>query len=251
MVQVRGLAERRRKTERERESEWERDSNWFQSPNKSAQFTWELLNQRLKWQAPKHPSARQRRAFLSKCRLEKAKATDSTPTRSNFSRKFNHDNNPWSWGGNETKTSHMNLTKGHVPVPVEPSHFCKSQAFLLRVKKSKATISRDLWVRTGSQSTCYYETVMSQLIQPLKLTTSPGEAIQWQWFRILPHLPISAQVINCPTADSTGDVFNRKATTFPISKLVISFPFHTLPHNGDEEFVGEEICSLWKASYWI
>lgn len=49
---------------------------------------------------------------------------------------------------------------------------------------------------------------------------------------------------NCPTADSTGDVFNRKATTFPINKLVISFPFHTLPHNGDEEFVGEEICSL-------
>lgn len=89
----------------------------------------------------------------------------------------------------------MNLTTVRVPVPVEPSNFCKSQAFLLRVKKSKATISRDLWVRTGSQSTCYYETMMSQLIQPLKLTTSPGEAVQWQWFRILPHLPISAQVI--------------------------------------------------------
>lgn len=35
-----------------------------------------------------------------------------------------------------------------------------------------------------------------------------------------------------------------KAASFPTNKLVTSFPFERLPHNFDEEFVGEEVGRL-------
>lgn len=83
---------------------------------------------------------------------------------------------------------------------------------------------------------------MSQLIQPEtdNLTRKGLSMVVIQG----PTLSANKCPGDCPMADSTGDVFNRKVATLPTNKLVISFPFQTLPHNGDEEFVGEEVCRL-------
>lgn len=64
-------------------------------------------------------------------------------------------------------------------------------------------------------------------------------------------LPVNKHPGYCPMADSSGDVFYRKRTTFPTNNLVILFPFQTLPHKWDEEFAGELVCSLWKSPYFI
>lgn len=83
----------------------------------------------------------------------------------------------------------------------------------------------------------------------LILITSPGEASQPVTQCSTP--PVSKSPTYCPMADSKDDVFYKKGTTFPTNNLVILFPLQTLPHNCDEEFEEEEVCSLWKSSYFI
>lgn len=83
----------------------------------------------------------------------------------------------------------------------------------------------------------------------LILITSPGEASQLVIQRSTP--PVNKSSGYCPMADSRDDVSYKKGTTFPTNNLVILFPFQTLPHNCDEEFEEEEVCSLWKSSYFI
>lgn len=103
MVQVRGLAERRRKKrEIVTDSKVQIKISTIYVGVSKPDSNDKLRNTYL-------PGTEE--CFFIRADLRRQKATDSTPTKSNFSRKFNHDYKPRSWGGNETKISHVNLTK--------------------------------------------------------------------------------------------------------------------------------------------
>lgn len=63
--------------------------------------------------------------------------------------------------------------------------------------------------KNGTESTCDGERVMSQLIQPL-IPITLQERLSMSVIQSL-----APPANKCPSADSVGDVLNRKATAFP------------------------------------
>lgn len=107
----------------------------------------------------------------------------------------------------------MKSTTWPSPAAVEPSHSRKAAGSLLRMQRSGASISRDLWVRASTKSTCGHERWCQGVDSVSDTITSPGEASRWPWFRALPHLSIGLRFLD--QADSRGDVLYGKATAFP------------------------------------
>ena len=107
----------------------------------------------------------------------------------------------------------MKSTTWPSPAAVEPSHSRKAAGSLLRMQRSGASISRDLWVRASTKSTCGHERWCQGVDSASDTITSPGEASRWPWFRALPHLSIGLRFLD--QADSRGDVLYGKATAFP------------------------------------
>lgn len=126
-----------------------------------------------------------------------------TPTKSHFYRKFRHDGKPGVWGGNENRTQELHqATAGH-------SQLCRNPRLLAKNEGIQGQDLPGFMSKNGTESTCDGERVMSQLIQPL-IPITLQERLSMSVIQSL-----APPANKCPSADSVGDVLNRKATAFP------------------------------------
>lgn len=140
----------------------------------------------------------------------------------------------------------MKSTTWPSPAAVEPSHSHKAAGSLLRMQRSRASISQDLWVRASTKSTCDHERWCQGVDSISDTITSPGEASRWPWFRALPQLSIGLRFLD--QADSRGDVLYGKATAFPQT----SWSTHSLfkdSHTVVMKNLWGRKSAVWKTSY--